>query len=162
MTTSATSRTNIGAGIGRTCNHRLTHALATIIVLAAAMTLSGCLITAATVGVIHVARSGGGGETATVTLESPPQEVYQVMLSVIRADPALTLVDKNDTKMTVSVSKGQETATGSVKSSGDQGSKLTMKAKSPDGRDASSDLARRAVTRICAELGVSYQMDVEP
>ena len=75
-----------------------------------------------------------------------------------QGDPGIVLEDKDDERMTVSVSRGKETASGSVKLMENGHTELTVKAKSPEGREESSDLARRAATRVCDELGVAYKL----
>ena len=87
-------------------------ASAAVLLLAGAMLVPGCLVTAATVGVIHIIRSAQG-KTATVAVEASPREVYAAMLRVVDADPDIDLEDKDDGRMTVSVSRGKETASGS-------------------------------------------------
>ena len=125
--------------------------------VAAAMLASGCLATAATVGVIHITRSLGG-ETATVEVEATPRQVYDATVRVVNSDPAVTLVSKNDAGMTLSASRGDETASASVASLGANRAKLTVTGRSPGGREASASLARRAATRVCQELGVQYKI----
>ena len=80
------------------------------------------------------------------------------MLRIVEADPSIQLKDKNDEKMTVSVSRGSETAVGSVASVGAERTRLTIKAKDPEGREASMALAQRAATRVCEELRVPYRL----
>lgn len=127
------------------------------LLLASTMLVSGCLVTAAAVAVVHVIRSARG-ETATVVVKASPREVYAAMLRIVDADPDIVLEGKNDGRMTVSVSRGKETASGSVKLMENGHTELTVRAKSPEGREESTDLARRAATRVCDELGVAYKL----
>lgn len=132
-------------------------ASAAVLLLTGAMLVSGCLVTTGVIAVVHVIRSARG-ETATVTVEASPAEVYAAMLQIVEDDPDIVLDDKDDEKMTVSVSRGEETASASVKLMDSGHTELTVKAKSPEGREESTDLARRAATRVCEELGVTYKL----
>ncbi len=135
----------------------LTRVLASALLLAGAMFVPGCLVTGAAIVVVHVIRSARG-ETATVELDASPRAVYAAMLQIVDADPDIVLEDKDDGEMTVSVSHGEETASGWVKLMENGYTELTVKAKSPEGREASSGLALRATTRICEKLGVPYKL----
>ena len=140
-----------GPGRGSACSA----AAALLLVLAAAV--PGCITAAVTAVVVRVIESKGG-ETATVQIEAPPRDVYAAMLRIVETDPAVKLEDKDDEKMTVSVSRGKETANGAVKLLENRHTELTFQAKSPEGRKESTGLARRAATRVCEELKVPYRL----
>ena len=91
-------------------------------------------------------------------LEAPPGDVYAAMLRIVETDPAMKLEGRDDEKMTVSVSRGKETAKGAVELLENGHAELTVEAKSPEGRKESTDLARRAATRVCEELDVPYRL----
>jgi len=131
--------------------------VATAFVIGATGLLSGCLTTAAALTVVRVVRSDGG-ETAAVEMEAPPQEVYEAMLRVVDADPQLVLDSRDDRRMTLWVSQGKKTAMASAKQANAVYTRLTVTAKNPEDGRRSADLAARAVTRVCEELGVSYQV----
>lgn len=147
-------RRSTASGGGR---QGLASASVVALLLAGAMLVPGCLVTTGVIAVISIIRSDGG-ETATVKVEATPREVYAAMLRVVAADPDIILEDKDDEQMTVSVSRGKETASGSVQLLETGHTELTVKGKSPEGREESTDLARRAATRVCDELGVSYEL----
>lgn len=130
---------------------------AAAILLAGAMVVPGCLVTAATVAIVHIARSNQG-ETAVVEIPVAPREVYAAMLRILKNDSTIVLEGHDEAKMTVSVSRGTEKAVGSVKPMADGHAEFTVKAVSPEGREKSTDLARRAVTRVCKELGFTYKV----
>ena len=144
-----------GASRARRCNAG-TRVVVGALLLSAAMLTSGC-VTAAAVGVIYLV-STAGGQTATVEVEASPPKVYAAMLKIVEADPSIHLKEKDDEKMTVSVSRAKETASGSVRRMENGHTRLVVKAKSPGGREASVDLAQRAATRVCEELGVPYKL----
>ncbi len=82
---------------------------AAVLLVTGAMLGSGCLVTAATIAVVHVIRSSQE-ETATVEVEATPRQVYDAMVRVVTNDPDIELLSKDDTQMTVSASRGEETA----------------------------------------------------
>ena len=98
-------RGTVWSGLGR----HTTCSAAAVLLLALAALVPGCITAAVTAVVVHVIRSTAG-ETATVQVEAPPRDVYAAMLRIVEADPAVKLEDKDDEKMTVSVSRGKETA----------------------------------------------------
>lgn len=148
-----TFRGTVWSDLGR---HSTCSAAAVLLLVWAAL-VPGCITAAVTAVVVHVIGSTGG-ETATVQVEAPPGEVYAAMLRVVEADPAVKLEDKDDEEMTVSVSRGKETAKGAVKLLENGHTELTVQAKSPEGRTESTGLARKAATRVCEELKVPYRL----
>ena len=134
---------------------------------AAAFLLAAALLPAAA-GLFPACSSTGvhvgftrGGERASADLPVPAPKVYTALLHAAASDPEIVILERNDEARTLVIVRGGDRGTCTVEPLEGGGARLTVKAKAPEGKARSMDLARRAVTKVCDELGVAWELKEE-
>ena len=146
--------------IRRRCMRAVSAPVAGLLLALASLSAAAGFLSACSTSGVYVGFSRGG-ERASVDLEIPAPKVYTALLSVATSDPEIVILERNDENRTLSIVRGRDRGTCTVEPLEHGGARLTVKAKAPEGKARSMDLARRAVTQVCEELGVAYELKEE-
>ena len=118
--------------------------------------LQGCLISVATYGMIQYIR-GDRHHTATVQLETMPDEVYASLVRRFEEQPDITIIQQDDSGRIVEATKGVLRVTAKVTDLGEGTSKLTITADAGDAEMTDEELALRVVKKICSDLTIDCE-----
>lgn len=124
--------------------------------------LSGCaplpgssVTNAATI----VYTAGASQYTAAVELPVLPPTVFEAMVRLIKEDPDVEVVNRNDKAFLIKVADGPERhLTGQVTKLGSGNSLLYIWADAGGSGQTGQELAISTVELICDELGVDYEL----
>jgi hypothetical protein len=130
--------------------------------LVSAILISGCaalpggtVTDAATI----VYTSGASQYTAAVELQVPAEEVFDTMVRMVKANPDVEVVDRNDKAYLLEVTQEKERRiTGQVTRLGSGSSLLYIWADAGSSGLTGREIAISAVESICDELGVDYEL----
>lgn len=129
--------------------------------LLAGTMLSGCIflpggrvVESATV----VYTAGASQHTAAVEVPVEAAEVYEALVRIIKDNPDVEVINRNDNGMLVEVAQTGKRITGQVTRLGSGRSLLYIWADSGSSGRSGRELAISAVETICDELGVAYEL----
>ncbi|AQS37328.1 hypothetical protein Sps_02170 [Shewanella psychrophila] len=123
-----------------------------VIMLLISLSVSGCA-GIATIGAVMYYKSQNH-EVASVDIEAPAKNVYQVAIKTIQGKPNVTIVNKNDSAMQLDILKNE--TSGSIKVTA-LNSKLSQLTIVSDLTADNETTPLSAVLKICNELKVKCE-----
>jgi hypothetical protein len=141
-----------------TNNRKMSYLLSALVVVTL---LSGCIflpggraVESATV----VYTAGARQHTAAVEIPIEAREVFDALVRIIKDNPDVEVIKRNDNGMLIEVAQSSKRITGQVTKLGSGNSLLYVWADSGTSGRTGRDLAISAVEIICDELGVAYEL----
>lgn len=141
---------------------RLRSLLVTLFTIVTSLLLGACaLLPGGTVtrSATVVYTAGASQHTAAVELEVPAAEVFAALVRIIKENPDVEVVNRNDQALLIEVAQQQERRiTGQVSRLGSGNSLLYIWADAGSSGRSGREMALSAVELICDELGVEYEL----
>jgi hypothetical protein len=106
----------------------------------------------------HDSKSGGY-DAATVILDADAGKVYATALDLLKKNAEMTVLKKDDAKLTVAFKRGDQAAQLRITSLGDKLCQLLIVSNAAPGDPGGTPAIVDAVKRICDKLGVKYQVE---
>lgn len=124
--------------------------------------LSGCIFLpggTVTHSATVVYTAGASQHTAAVQLQVAADVVFEALVRVIKENPDVEVVNRNDQAFLIEVAQQKERRiTGQVTKLGSGSSLLYIWADAGSSGESGREMAISAVEIICDELGVSYEL----
>ena len=124
--------------------------------------LSGCIFLpggTVTHSATVVYTAGASQHTAAVQLQVAADVVFEALVRVIKENPDVEVVNRNDQAFLIEVAQQKERRiTGQVTKLGSGNSLLYIWADAGSSGESGREMAISAVEIICDELGVSYEL----
>jgi hypothetical protein len=129
-------------------------------VLAAACTLSGCILqpggdVANAAMVVYTA--GSTRDTASVRMPVEADEVYATLVRIAENEPGATILSKNDQAFLLEVDKDGDELIGQVTSLGSTESLLYLWVDARGSGRVGRELTASIAERVCEDLDVDYE-----
>jgi hypothetical protein len=102
--------------------------------------------------------AGARQHTAAVEIPIEAREVFDALVRIIKDNPDVEVIKRNDNGMLIEVAQSSKRITGQVTKLGSGNSLLYVWADSGTSGRTGRDLAISAVEIICDELGVAYEL----
>ncbi len=100
-----------------------------------------------------------GYDAATVILDADAAKVYSTAVTLLQANPQMTVTKKDDAKLTVAFKHGDWAAELRVSSLGEHLAQLLIVSGAGPGQSSGTSAVLDAVKRICDQLGVKYEVE---
>jgi hypothetical protein len=123
--------------------------------------LSGCIFLpggTVTHSATVVYTAGASQHTAAVELQVAADIVFEALVRIIKENPDVEVVNRNDQAFLIEVAQQGRRITGQVSKLGSGSSLLYIWADAGSSGESGREMAISAVEAICDELGVSYEL----
>jgi hypothetical protein len=102
---------------------------------------------------------GGGYDAATVILDADAAKVYSTALDLLKKNAEMTLLKKDDAKLTLAFKRGDHAAQLRITSLGDKLCQLLIVSNAAPADPGGTPAIVDAVKRICEKLGVKFEVE---
>jgi hypothetical protein len=123
--------------------------------------LSGCIFLpggTVTHSATVVYTTGASQHTAAVELQVAADVVFDTLVRIIKENPDIEVVNRNDQAYLIEVAQQERRITGQVTKLGSGSSLLYIWADAGSSGESGREMAISAVEVICDELGVNYEL----